>query len=109
MVSPYTISSPFVAPVPPTSGSHSTTPHKDNDQSFSGYGWVNVQCFWCHNVNGASANGPNLQGTYGTTFHVDGRTYFDPRQYSNGGTFANGMTYSYEGSAAHCGSGKNCW
>ena len=109
MISPYTITQNYVDPLPPTSGAHTRGAHTSNNKSFVSYGWVNVQCFWCHNADGASADGPNYQGTYGTSFHVDGQTHFDPRNYSTGGTIANGMIYSYDGAERHCGDGKSCW
>lgn len=108
MTSPYLISAPF-STVRPASGRHGTANHTDNDKSFSSYGWTNVQCFWCHNVDGASANGPNYQGTYGTVFHVDGQTRFKPTTYGAGGTMANGMDYAFDGVQAHCGNGFSCW
>jgi hypothetical protein len=106
MNSPYTINSPFVNASPPNTGAHLRGVHVDNDQDFSSLNWFSVQCFWCHNTNGVSTS-PNLQGTYGTSFHVDGITHFDPRQYVNGGTYANGMSYSAEGN--HCATGRSCW
>jgi predicted CxxxxCH...CXXCH cytochrome family protein len=109
MVSPYTMSSPGYNTPRPATGSHGTASHTDNDQTFSGYGWTNVQCFWCHNANGAAPNGVNFQGTYGTSFHVDGQTHFKPIWYSSGGTFANGHAYAGNGAQAHCGVGKTCW
>jgi hypothetical protein len=99
----------------PDSGSHRRSAHNSNSQDFGGVpsistDWDYVQCFWCHNPLGADPiNGNNTQGTYGTAFHLDGKTFFQPRQHQNGGTMANGLSYSSEGSAAHCGNGKTCW
>ena len=59
-----------------------------------------MQCFWCHEVDNNSVSaGTKMQGTYGTGYHVDGETYFDPRSYSNGGTIVDGSGYGYEGGA----------
>lgn len=101
----------------PATGSHAPNrgAHYSNSQDFDGVpdnanDWLQVQCFWCHNANGADPiNGDNLQGTYGTLLHVDGQTHFRPTQYANGGTMADGLSYSYDGSSAHCGNGKTCW
>lgn len=96
----------------PKTGSHAPNrgAHYSNSQNLSGNGWNQVQCFWCHEVDGNNTATQNKQqGTYGTSLHVDGQTYFLPRWYSNGGTMVNTITYSYEGSAAHCGAGKTCW
>ena len=109
MTSPYTMTSPGYNTARPATGSHSTASHTDNDKSFSAYGWTNVQCFWCHNADGANPNGTNYQGTYGTQYHIDGMTRFKPIWYSSGGTFANGHSYASNGADAHCGNGKQCW
>jgi predicted CxxxxCH...CXXCH cytochrome family protein len=97
----------------PATGAHAPVKnaHYTNTQNLSGNGWNQVQCFYCHETDGVLTTAPNekYQGTYGTSFHVDGQTHFDPRWYSNGGTMVNTMTYSIEGSAAHCGAGKTCW
>ncbi len=117
MTSPYTITQP--GPITgisnfPSTGAHRRWwqggyVHEDNDQTFSSYGWNYVQCFWCHNADGADPNGTNYQGTYGTSFHVDGQTYFKPTHYSSGGTIANGHQYAADGSQAHCAVGRTCW
>jgi predicted CxxxxCH...CXXCH cytochrome family protein len=97
----------------PKTGSHAPNrgAHYSNSQNLSGNGWVQVQCFYCHETDDVLTPAPNkkYQGTYGTPLHVDGQTHFDPRWHSNGGTIVNTMTYSYEGSAGHCGAGKTCW
>ncbi|NOQ24652.1 MAG: CxxxxCH/CxxCH domain-containing protein [Bacteroidales bacterium] len=116
MTAPYTITEPgpltSTADYPAT-GSHGPNKgaHASNSQNLKDPAttWAFVQCFWCHETDGDSPTGAKLQGTYGTSLHVDGQTHFDPRWYSNGGTMVNTMTYSYEGSAAHCGAGKTCW
>ena len=109
----YTITNTVAGPVTgtgdvPPFDSHTRGAHISNSQNLSGNGWSNVQCFWCHNIDGSDAS-PNLQGTYSTSWHVDGETYFKPLWYSNGGTMVNTITYSAEGSAGHCGDGKTCW
>jgi predicted CxxxxCH...CXXCH cytochrome family protein len=114
MTSPYTIARAYVAVTPPATGSHQRGAHTSNSQEFSAAPyltpyWAGVQCFWCHDPDGTSANGPKLQGTYGSAYHIDGLTYFKPLNYANGGTMANGLSYSSNGSAAHCGAGKKCW
>ena len=114
MTSPYQISRPntMVQGNYPASGAHQNENHIDNDQDFdsSPYDinpkWDGVQCFWCHTnqaVDVASVNGPVLQGTYGSSHHVDGLTFFKPLNVSEGGTMANGLNRS-----GHCNSYK-CW
>ncbi len=105
----YTITIPGPAdPQPPNYGGHRRTPHQDNDDpNLAGNGWTVVNCFWCHNVSDGGIGSPILQGTYGTSYHVDGATHFDPRLFDNGGTMVNGTGYSYEGT--HCGDGRKCW
>lgn len=101
----------------PASGGHQLPFHMDNNQDFSTdtYAspiWDGTQCFWCHTdeaIDIESVDGPILQGTYGTKYHVDGETFFIPASVSEGGTMANGMSYSSNGSAGHCGSGVTCW
>lgn len=97
----------------PKTGSHAPNrgAHYSNSQNLIDNGWVQVQCFYCHETDDVLTPAPNkkYQGTYGTSLHVDGQTHFDPRWHSNGGTIVNTMTYSYEGSAGHCGAGKTCW
>ncbi|MEN8155438.1 MAG: CxxxxCH/CxxCH domain-containing protein [Bacteroidota bacterium] len=115
MIDPYEIYTPGLAdPLPPATGSHRRGAHVSNSQELSGNGWDVVNCFFCHNTAGGDDGSPILQGTYGTSFHVDGATYFDPRSFVDGGTLANsntGGSYSYSllGSAGHCGDGKTCW
>ena len=78
-------------------------------------GWTVVNCFWCHNANNGDDGSPINQGTYGTSFHVDGTTYFDPRSVVSGGTILNNptggiFTYAFDGTKAHCAVGsKACW
>jgi len=50
------------------------------------HSWPKVQCFWCHNNDAGAASGvPKYQGTYGTSKHVDGKTWFYPAWYGYGG------------------------
>ncbi|MFC2116097.1 hypothetical protein ACFLTU_06460 [Bacteroidota bacterium] len=102
----------------PSTGSHGPNrgAHASNSQNLKPGGdnsteWGAVQCFWCHNTDNTIANGPKYQGTYGTSFHADGETYFiDARWFSNGGSLIDPITYSFEGSATHCGQSSNsCW
>lgn len=114
MTSPYTISRAWVAQAAPATGAHGTSAHNSNTQDFSKTPyltpyWASVQCFWCHDPDGTTINNAKYQGTYGTSFHIDGQTYFKPINFANGGTMANGMSYSANGSVAHCGAGKKCW
>ena len=118
MTGDYTITTPGPAdPEPPNYGGHRRTPHKDNDQELEDSGWTQVNCFWCHNANNGDYgdNGsPVYQGTYGTSWHVDGATYFDPRSFVDGGTIVNNpsggsFSYSYLGTEAHCGGKQSCW
>ena len=72
-------------------------------------GWVAVQCFWCHDVD--SRLGTDLvkkQGTYGTSFHVDGETYF---KVGNIGVDVDGTfetTLSRGNIGSHCNT-RSCW
>lgn len=119
MTSPYFITKDIImtAGKYPASGSHQLNAHMSNTKDFSlaPYStpyWSGVQCFWCHTASATdvtSVNGPILQGTYGTNYHIDGETFFKPLNVSAGGTMANGMSYSFNGAAAHCGDGKKCW
>ncbi|MEN8229891.1 MAG: CxxxxCH/CxxCH domain-containing protein [Bacteroidota bacterium] len=115
MIDPYTITTPGLNPtLPPETGSHRRGAHLSNSQELSGNGWDVVNCFFCHNTADGDDGSPIFQGTYGTTFHVDGTTYFDPRSVVDGGTTVNSdiggsFSYSYFGSAGHCGNGKTCW
>jgi predicted CxxxxCH...CXXCH cytochrome family protein len=101
----------------PESGQHQKAAHMSNNQELSSapYAtpvWDGVQCFWCHSATAtdpSSIDGPILQGTYSTKYHIDGNTYFKPVNISQGGTMANGVGYSINGTEAHCGSGKKCW
>ncbi|HAW50980.1 MAG TPA: hypothetical protein DCX54_01440 [Flavobacteriales bacterium] len=50
------------------------------------HSWPFVQCFWCHNNDAGAASGvPKKQGTYGTSKHVDGLTWYFPSWYGYGG------------------------
>ena len=114
MTDPYTITTPGLAdPLPPATGSHERGAHVSNSQELSGNGWDVVNCFWCHNAASGDDGSPILQGTYGTSSHVDGATLFDPRSFVDGGTMVNnptGGTFSYSFSGGHCGVGsKSCW
>lgn len=100
----------------PATGSHQIEAHRTNTDfsgsPFSSPYWGAVQCFWCHNTEGsASIDGPIRQGTYGSSFHIDGETYFNPLDVVNGGTMANGLSNSFYG--GHCGfpgsGGRRCW
>ena len=115
MTDPYTVTIPGANPaLPPSTGAHRRGVHLDNDQELSGNGWTVINCFWCHNAADGDDGSPILQGTYGTSFHVDGTTFFDPRSFVDGGTTVNSNTggsfsYSALGSSAHCGTGRSCW
>lgn len=116
MTSPYTVerANSMTADNYPASGMHQYDPHMDNDKEFASAPydvnpkWDGVQCFWCHNTNSevtvASVNGANSQGTYGTTYHVDGKTFFKPTKTSEGGTMLEGY-----GTNGHCGGSLKCW
>lgn len=113
--SPYTVSP--AGPVPtgatnyqPNSGAHRSNAHTDNDQGWcvATPSWNRVNCFWCHNADGAICDGPNYEGTYGTAFHVDGQTYFKPLKWPNG-TMGEWNERAYDGSTAHCANASSCW
>ncbi|OFX59647.1 MAG: hypothetical protein A2046_11750 [Bacteroidetes bacterium GWA2_30_7] len=119
MTSPYKVERPdsLVKSDYPASGMHQYATHISNNQDFSNAPyltpyWGSVQCFWCHNTqigDSTNVNEPNFQGTYGTTYHVDGQTFFKPLNVNAGGTMANGLSYSSNGAASHCGNGLSCW
>lgn len=114
MTEPYTITFPGADPaLPPRTGAHRRGPHLSNSEDLAGNGWTVVNCFWCHNAANGDDGSPIFQGTYGTSFHVDGTTYFDPRSVVEGGTLANnpsGGALSYSFSGGHCAVGsKACW
>ena len=83
----------------PNTGAHgsNTGAHNSPDQLIvltedANYGtalshsWPFVQCFWCHNNDPGAATGvAKKQGTYGTSKHVDGKTWFYPSWYGYGG------------------------
>ncbi|WP_304504274.1 cytochrome c3 family protein [Aestuariivivens sp. NBU2969] len=134
---PYTITASTV-PVEinnPNTGAHTATgAHEGNSNHYTdndvqpwngtGYddGWPDVQCFWCHNVdtNNVNPTDTKLQGTYGTPYHVDGKTWFNPYNFDPNnpttnpighdgpgqGTMAPGLD---RGSGTHCASGQSCW
>lgn len=114
MISPYLIERPNTMTTNdyPESGSHRLSYHMSNND-FSSVAtpvWDGVQCFWCHSsvaIDSTIINGPINQGTYGTSNHVDGQTFFKPLQISAGGTMANGINHS--NSSSHCGASKKCW
>lgn len=95
----------------PTSGLHThTAMFDDSDDCFTGpTGTGAVQCYLCHNTNGASCDETNYQGTYGAPqrLHVDGQTYYENAYHWEGGTWApwqnNGKSIH-----DHCES-KNNW
>lgn len=116
MAQPYTVTPPntLVQGNYPASGKHQMSSHMSNNQDFSGYLWGGVQCFWCHNPSDSNPlTGPLPQGTYSTSYHVDGNTYFKPLNINylsvTGGTMANGLSYSSNGSKSHCGNSMKCW
>ncbi|MDH5400785.1 MAG: CxxxxCH/CxxCH domain-containing protein, partial [Cyclobacteriaceae bacterium] len=118
MTSPYLIGPPPGDPTSrPDTGTHNSGNHASNNQGMASSGWVTTQCFWCHKANDTPVNATNqqLQGTYGTSLHVDGETHFDPRNYNyaapSGGTFPDENDYSanYSETVHHCGNPKSCW
>lgn len=116
MIDPYTITTPGLAdPLPPATGAHRRGVHESNSAELAGNGWTVVNCFWCHSTNDGDDGSPINQGTYGTSFHVDGAILFDPRSFVDGGTMVNSDTggsfsYAFVGSPkGHCGDGKTCW
>ena len=55
-----------------------------------------------------NSKGKLYQGTYGTSYHVDGQAYFLPQPKALGGTMADGNDHSFGDS--HCAVGsKQCW
>ena len=117
MTAPFTITDPWANTDPPSTGKHTSAAHTGNSQEFNGVIWEpDTQCFWCHNTNNGDVLPTMNQGTYGTSLHVDGTTYFSPLSVVDGGTMLNGtltsggsFSYSKLGSDTHCGAGKQCW
>ena len=118
MTSPYQVSRPNTMAQGnyPASGAHQLGAHRSNNDfalspPYATPIWDGVQCFWCHSTmatDEAAVNGPINQGTYGTSYHVDGQTFFKPLNISAGGTMANGVIHS--SSQSHCSVGnKKCW
>ncbi len=103
----------------PNSGSHRNGAHFDNDRGTyldNNTQWAVVQCFWCHETDGNDPSGGNKrQGTYGTSFHVDGQTHFIPTHYYDGGTMVgntllNMKDTAYDYSGGHCATVSwRCW
>jgi len=114
MTAPYTIdtNSPdahlildFDGVQTPTSGLHTHTAMFGDSQDTSGpTGAGAVQCYLCHNTNGAANSGTNYQGTYGSPLkkHVDGETYFIMKIYAEGGTWADWNGTAGNGYLDHC-------
>ncbi|MBL4745848.1 MAG: CxxxxCH/CxxCH domain-containing protein [Flavobacteriaceae bacterium] len=95
----------------PASGLHTHTGMFNDNQEKSGpAGFGAVQCFLCHNVNGAAHSGTNYQGTYGSPqkLHVDGQTYFNMKIHAEGGTWADWNGTAANGYLDHC-IGKANW
>ncbi|WP_242135056.1 cytochrome c3 family protein [Aestuariivivens marinum] len=129
MTAPYTIAiTDNNVHDPPDTGKHISSSHFSNAKDAVGNGWPGTQCFWCHNTNQPNLveTGKNqgdvqqtgmLNGTYGTSFHVDGFTYFLSESVVNGGSMINrpdGTTYSHgttpdADGTSHCGATKTCW
>ena len=110
MTAPYTITTTPLSPDAhlildygtdaPLSGLHTNTGmFNDSDSGAPGPTGdgrnATVQCYLCHNTNGAANDGTNYQGTYGAPekLHVDGQTYFKHALQTNGGTWAPWGTY----------------
>ncbi|WP_289054004.1 cytochrome c3 family protein [Carboxylicivirga marina] len=118
MTPPYTFgTSDGIVFDPPLTGAHGTSSHAKNAKNLNGVAaWTSTQCFWCHNAqNGSWASTGMLQGTYGTSLHVDGQVHFNPNSYQDQtyGTMVNGpdvaTPYSNSFAGTHCGDRKTCW
>lgn len=101
----------------PETGMHQLAMHTSNTQDFSKAPftspyWSGVQCFWCHNTQSGDStivNSSMLQGTYGTSYHLDGHTFFKPLNKNYGGTMANGLNYFESNISSHCSGDMKCW
>jgi len=111
MESPYLIEQPHTMAQEnyPASGQHQLAFHMSNTtfstNDYTSPQWDGVQCFWCHTTKAmdiASINGSLPQGTYGTSYHADGETYFKPLTLPDGGTMAAGIDNE------HC-TNFSCW
>lgn len=111
MTAPYLIEQPNTLQQAnyPASGAHQNIFHMSNttfsSPAYTTPQWGSVQCFWCHTTeanNRARVNGPLHQGTYGTSYHADGETYFKPLPVFEGGTMAAGIN------TQHC-TTAGCW
>jgi predicted CxxxxCH...CXXCH cytochrome family protein len=91
----------------PYTGGHGpiTTQHFSGNEA--NWGGGTTQCFWCHDVDDrTAAGGVKKQGTYGTSFHVDGETRFRIGWTTQGGT--GNVSVPRLETSGHC-SGKTCW
>ena len=91
----------------PYTGGHGpiTTQHFSGNEA--NWGGGTTQCFWCHDVDDrTAAGGVKKQGTYGTSFHVDGETRFRIGWTTEGGT--GNVSVPRMETSGHC-SGKTCW
>lgn len=126
MTAPYTInaSSPashLVSAITDYPGTgalgHRKNAHLDNDDLTAEWGTSAVQCFWCHNYDGADGSGDSYQGTYGTEMHVDGEMLMIPIRYNpipggvgdgtTVGSFVNGNDHGIN--QGHCANSNNCY
>jgi predicted CxxxxCH...CXXCH cytochrome family protein len=90
----------------PNTGGHGpiTAQHASGNEANWGAG--TTQCFFCHDTDDRTATGGvKKQGTYGTSFHVDGETHFKIDFYPNG---TGNVSIPRMEAGGHC-SGKNCW
>lgn len=130
----------------PASNGHQANAHLTNSEWFTDNdlqpwngtdyvdGWgtargISTQCFFCHNAdtNHVNSTEGKLQGTYGTQYHLDGYSWFNPFNYDpnnpttdplNPPTDGGGIALIGEGTMApglnrssgtHCSSGQSCW
>lgn len=120
MTAPYTIVKGDANNKTASTDAPNTGSHRTNAHTSPGYitcttpVWPSTQCFWCHNSGLTTPTpncGTNYQGTYGTSYHVDGLTRFTPQNVSTpapaGGTMADNLGRS--NAEGHCSNGQKCW
>ena len=61
-------------------GSHTKNAHQSLSAGIiaTPHLWSGVQCFWCHETDSNIVTADKRQGTYGTSYHVDGAVRYFP-------------------------------
>ncbi len=91
----------------PNTGGHGPLTSQHLSGNEANWGGGTTQCFWCHDTDDrTAAGGVKKQGTYGTSFHVDGETHFTIGYTTEGGT--GNVSVPRMSIGGHC-SGRTCW